>query len=113
MNKKVKFILLGLCTLMLGALFLFNMDGIKADSGWDVDFDTGGSDWGSSDWGSSDWRSSDWDHDYSHSSSGVSGSGSSFAIVFIIIVIVIIIYAASKTNGTSASRYIPIIHILL
>ena len=93
MNKKVKFILLGLCTLLVGSLFLFNMDGIKADSGWDVDFDTGGSSWGgSSDWGSSDWGSSDWDHDYSHSSSGVSGSGSSFAIVFTIIVIVIIIY---------------------
>ena len=108
MNKKVKFILLGLCTLLVGSLFLFNMDGIKADSGWDVDFDTGGSSWGgSSDWGSSDWGSSDWDHDYSHSSSGVSGSGSSFAIVFTIIVIVIIIYAASKTNGTSVSRYIP------
>ena len=103
MNKKVKFILLGLCTLLVGSLFLFNMDGIKADSGWDVDFDTGGSSWG----GSSDWGSSDWDHDYSHSSSGVSGSGSSFAIVFTIIVIVIIIYAASKTNGTSVSRYIP------
>ena len=109
MNKKVKFILLGLCTLLVGSLFLFNMDGIKADSGWDVDFDTGGSSWG----GSSDWGSSDWDHDYSHSSSGVSGSGSSFAIVFTIIVIVILFMPHQKQVIQPYQETFQIIHILL
>lgn len=102
MNKKVKYFLGVLCTLLFGALFLLNLDNIKADSGWDVDFDTGGSDWGGS-----SWSSSDWDSDYSHSGSSSSGSFSSFGFVVFIIIVVIIIYYLKYNNVTTTSKYIP------
>ena len=108
MNKKVKYFLGVLCTLLFGALFLLNLDNIKADSGWDVDFDTGGSSWsGGSDWGGSSWSSSDWDSDYSHSGSSSSGSFSSFGFVVFIIIVVIIIYYLKYNNVTTTSKYIP------
>lgn len=108
MNKKVKYFLGVLCTLLFGALFLLNLDNIKADSGWDVDFDTGGSSWsGGSDWGGSSWSSSDWDSDYSHSGSSSSGSSSSFGFVVFIIIVVIIIYYLKYNNVTTTSKYIP------
>ncbi len=108
MNKKVKYFLGVLCTLLFGALFLLNLDNIKADSGWDVDFDTGGSSWsGGSDWGGSSWSSSDWDSDYSYSGSGSSGSFSSFGFVVFIIIVVIIIYYLKYNNVTTTNKYIP------
>lgn len=102
MNKKVKYFLGVLCTLLFGALFLLNLDNIKADSGWDVDFDTGGSDWGGS-----SWSSSDWDSGYSYSGSSSSGSSSSFGFVVFIIIVVIIIYCLKYNNVTTTSKYIP------
>ncbi len=102
MNKKVKYFLGVLCTLLFGALFLLNLDNIKADSGWDVDFDTGGSDWGGS-----SWSSSDWDSGYSYSGSSSSGSSSSFGFVVFIIIVVIIIYYLKYNNVTTTSKYIP------
>lgn len=102
MNKKVKYFLGILCTLLFGALFLLNLDNIKADSGWDVDFDTGGSDWGGS-----SWSSSDWDSGYSYSGSSSSGSSSSFGFVVFIIIVVIIIYYLKYNNVTTTSKYIP------
>lgn len=101
MNKKVKYFLGVLCTLLFGALFLLNLDNIKADSGWDVDFDTG-----SSDWGGSSWSSSDWDSGYSYSGSSSSGSSSSFGFVVFIIIVVIIIYYLKYNNVTTTSKYI-------
>ena len=102
MNKKVKYFLGVLCTLLFGALFLLNLDNIKADSGWDVDFDTGGSDWGGS-----RWSSSDWDSGYSYSGSSSSGSSSSFVFVVFIIIVVIIIYYLNYNNVKTTSKYIP------
>lgn len=102
MNKKVKYFLGILCTLLFGALFLLNLDNIKADSGWDVDFDTGGSDWGGS-----SWSSSDWDSGYSYSGSSSSGSSSSFGFVVFIIIVVIIIYYLKYNNVKTTSKYIP------
>ena len=102
MNKKVKYFLGVLCTLLFGALFLLNLDNIKADSGWDVDFDTGGSDWGGS-----SWSSSDWDSGYSYSGSSSSGSSSSFGFVVFIIIVVIIIYYLKYNNFKTTSKYIP------
>ncbi len=102
MNKKVKYFLGVLCTLLFGALFLLNLDNIKADSGWDVDFDTG-----SSDWGGSSWSSSDWDSGYSYSGSSSSGSSSSFGFVVFIIIVVIIIYYLKYNNVKTTSKYIP------
>lgn len=102
MNKKVKYFLGVLCTLLFGALFLLNLDNIKADSGWDVDFDTGGSDWGGS-----SWSSSDWDSGYSYSGSSSSGSSSSFGFIVFIIIVVIIIYYLKYNNVKTTSKYIP------
>ena len=102
MNKKVKYFLGVLCTLLFGALFLLNLDNIKADSGWDVDFDTGGSDWGGS-----SWSSSDWDSGYSYSGSSSSGSSSSFGFVVFIIIVVSIIYYLKYNNVKTTSKYIP------
>ena len=102
MNKKVKYFLGVLCTLLFGALFLLNLENIKADSGWDVDFDTGGSDWGGS-----SWSSSDWDSGYSYSGSSSSGSSSSFGFVVFIIIVVIIIYYLKYNNVKTTSKYIP------
>lgn len=102
MNKKVKYFLGVLCTLLFGALFLLNLDNIKADSGWDVDFDTGGSDWGGS-----SWSSSDWDSGYSYSGSSSSGSSSSFGFVVFIIIVIIIIYYLKYNNVKTTSKYIP------
>lgn len=102
MNKKVKYFLGILCTLLFGALFLLNLDNIKADSGWDVDFDTGGSDWGGS-----SWSSSDWDSGYSYSGSSSSGSSSSFGFVVFIIIVIIIIYYLKYNNVKTTSKYIP------
>lgn len=102
MNKKVKYFLGILCTLLFGALFLLNLDNIKADSGWDVDFDTGGSDWGGS-----SWSSSDWDSGYSYSGSSSSGSSSSFGFIVFIIIVVIIIYYLKYNNVKTTSKYIP------
>ena len=101
MNKKVKYFLGVLCTLLFGALFLLNLDNIKEDSGWDVDFDTGGSDWGGS-----SWSSSDWDSGYSYSGSSSSGSSSSFGFVVFIIIVVIIIYYLKYNNVKTTSKYI-------
>ena len=74
-----------------------------ADSGWDSDYDSGGS-WDSgSDWdSSSSWDSgSDWDSSSSWSSGGssISGSGGGISLVAVIIVVVIIVVVVSKNGG--------------
>ena len=115
------------CLFLLG-IFCFSIVPAKADSGWDYDYDIGGSDWGSdwssSDWGSSDWGSSswsssyddDWDSDYSSSYSGgdvpeaysVLGS---FVLGMLIFIIIFYIFldayrkmqkASSKSNSRRA-----------
>ena len=84
-------------------MFCFSVVPAKADSGWDYDYDIGGSDWGS-DWSSSDWDSSswsssydDWDSDYS--SSYISGDLSeeysvlgSFVLGMLIFIIIFCIF---------------------
>ncbi len=110
---KKKTVIIGILLILIGFL-TFNYISVKADSGWDSDYDFGGSDWGSSDWGSSDWDSSDWgssdwgssdwdyDWDYdwgssSHhrSSSSSDGSGGFFFLI-VLLIILIMIYKASK-----------------
>lgn len=67
---------------------------VKADSGWDSDYDSGGSwDSGGSDWGSSN----DWDYSSSSSSSSSSGEGSIFSLIFFLIVFTVVIVYISKT----------------
>ena len=110
MNKKFKLLLGILLTLMSGTLFLLNIDNIKADSGWDVDYDTGGSSWsGGSDWGSS------WDSDYSYSagsgnyngSGNYDGSGSFVIVIVILLIVAIVLYYLINETVMKPSKYIP------
>lgn len=109
MNKKFKLLLGTFLAIMFGTLFLLNIENIKADSGWDVDYDSGGSSWsGGSDWGSS------WDSDYSYSggSGNYEGSGSFFVVIVILIIVVIYYFINKTSTGTpiynSPYTYSPI-----
>lgn len=99
----MKKILLGmlLLTISFGLMYM----PVKADSGWDSSYDSGGwdsgSDWGGSDWGGSDWGGSSWG---SSSSSSGSYSGDSGGIEVVIIAIIIIIIIFSITNNNNKPR---------
>lgn len=69
---------------------------VKADSGWDSDYDSGSS--SSSDWGGSDYSSSDW------SSSGGDYSGGAPSVVTIIVVIIIIVIIVKSNNNRNGSN---------
>lgn len=69
---------------------------VKADSGWDSDYDAGSS--SSSDWGGSDYSSSDW------SSSGGDYSGGAPSVVTIIVVIIIIVIIVKSNNNRNGSN---------
>lgn len=75
---------------------------VQADSGWDSDYDSGGS-WDSdSSWGSgSDWGSSS---SWSSGGSSISGSDGGFSLVAVIIVVVIIVIAVSKNNKNGGNK---------
>jgi len=94
-QKKIKLILLSI--LLLFGL-TFTTFKLRADSGWDSDWDSGSS-WDSG----SDWGSSSWDSDYGYSSYSSSPDGGSF-ITFIIIVAIIIyvIYTSNKGANNTA-----------
>ena len=89
-------------------LFKSNPIKVKADSGFDSSYDSGGSyDSGSSSWGSS---SSDWGSSSSSSSSG-SGSGLSFGTTMLIIIIVIIyLIVQAKKGGISITTTFTLDH---
>lgn len=109
MKKRFIYLFLFIC---LFSAFL-NPSLVKADSGWDSSYDSGGS----SDFGGSDsWSSSD--SSWSSSSGGSyssSGNASPATIVFLFIIIVIVIYIISKkgpkggipTGGSSKSANYP------
>jgi len=85
MKKKV---ILGL--LLIVAVFGITMMPIKADSGWDSSYDSGGWDSGGSDWGGSSW---DNDYDYSYSGGTYSGDGDGIlGGIFGVIIGVVIIF---------------------
>ena len=69
---------------------------VKADSGWDSDYDSGSS--SSSDWGGSDYSSSDW------SSTGGDYSGGAPSVVTIIVVIIIIVIIVKSNNNRNGSN---------
>lgn len=107
-NKLFKIFIVVLCifTFLSVTSFVF-LNNAKADSGWDSDYDSGGSDWG----GGSDWDSdSDYDYDYDSSSnnsynsvgSDLDSSSSDTNIIFIIIFIC-----------TGFLSYIPIFIIII
>ena len=90
---KKKILIVSILFVIIG-FFTFNLINVKADSGWDSDYDFGGSDWSSSDWGSSDY---DWDSsDYSYHGGSSSGSGWGAFFWFVIILAIIIISANNK-----------------
>ena len=80
-NKKLIFIIIAL-------IMSFGIFKIKADSGWDTDFDFGGSDFSSSDYGSYNYGSN---NNYSSRSSSTTGSSLLFNLVIMIIVIIIVV----------------------
>ena len=87
------FIIIGICLTTVS---------LKADSGWDSDWDSGsswdsGSDWGSSSW-DSDWGSS------SYSSSSGEGSGIVGFIAFLIIMAVIIYVLRNSTKNSNGTN---------
>ena len=108
MKKKFLIVILTIISL-LTCLNAYTPLEVKADSGFDSSYDSGGWDSGS-DWGSdSSWSSSDWDSDSSSSYGNYSGSftfGDFIILMFFIIIITFIIMRASKMgnyNGISAN----------
>ena len=103
---KKKLIILLLSILCLFGIY-FGISYVKADSGWDSDYD---SDWGS-DWDSdydSDWGS-DWDSDYSWSYDSDTGTyhgsinGEDFLLIIMFIIIIVFIIEMSLTNKKNKS----------
>lgn len=117
--KKIIKALVGLSLVtLLAIVVLNNVSTIKADSGWDTDYDSGGS-WDSgSDWGGSSWDSgSDFnDHSSTDSMSSVDISQDEFfTFLFLIIIIMFIAIisinvkhkkiASKDTNKIDISKY--------
>ena len=95
MKKKFK----SLICILLCAFAILTTLNVKADSGWDSSYDSGGSSWSSSD----SWSSSS---DYSSSYSGEADAGDIIFIVLAIFIFAIIIIAfGSKGAKTSTSSY--------
>ncbi len=89
--------------------FGFNFNNLRADSGWDSSYDSGG---GSSSWdsGGSSWSSGDsWSSSDSWSSGGGSYSGSAGSAIatlvfWVIIIIIIIAISNSKSKSTNSNN---------
>lgn len=95
MKKKI-ILFMTVVLFTLGMLYM----PVKADSGWDSDYDSGGWDSGGSDW------SYDSDSDWSYTSGSYDGYGGgispySIVIALVIIIIIIIIVSISKNNNGS------------
>lgn len=77
---------------------------VKADSGWDSSYDSGGS-WDSGGWDSGWDSDSSWSSGSSHSSSGSysDGDGFAFMIIFAVVVIIIIYFSINNRGGKGGS----------
>lgn len=122
MKKIIKNITFLILILSLSLVLLDNIEIIKADSGWDTSYDSGGS-WDSgSDWGSSSWDS-DYDYDYDYGDNNYSSLGShssssadsqevffalAFAIIFMFFPIVIInaFFKSLKSTKKQIAKHI-------
>ena len=117
MKRWFKWLLVLICVMIPFML----MSPVRADSGWDSDYDSGwdsGSSWDSgSDWDSSSSWDDDYDYDYD-SDWGSSGSGGSYSsgsgslfgsmftiVMFITIVIIIVAASRSKKPNYGNTRY--------
>ena len=86
---------------VIGMLFS-GVNWVKADSGWDSSYDSGGG------WDSGGWDSGGWDSggSWSSSSSGGSysdGDGFAFMIIFAVVVIIIIYFSINNRGGKGGS----------
>ena len=112
-RRKKKYIFVSIILIIIIGFITFNFIDLKADSGWDTDFDFdfgSSSDWGSSDWGSSSDWDSDWGSDWGSSGSYGGGYSSSndvtfdfyslvlATIIFVILAIVLSIKEFRKYN---------------
>ena len=99
--RKIKNVLKYILILLL-VITPFSISMVKADSGWDTDYDSGGSSWdsgGSSYDSGSSWSSSDYD---SGSSSGGSMSGTeAFITLVIFLAIFILVIVLSRRQSKS------------
>ncbi|MBP3456827.1 MAG: Tim44 domain-containing protein [Bacilli bacterium] len=91
--------------IVIGMLFS-GVNLVKADSGWDSSYDSGGG-WDSGGWDSGGWDS-DWDSGGGWSSSSSDGSysdgdGFAFMIIFAVIVIIIIYFSINNRGGKGGS----------
>ncbi len=109
-NKIIKYLSV-MIILFTCFIYCIRQNEIKADSGWDSSYDSGGSwDSGSSGWdsGSSswDWGSSSDSYDSSRSSSS---SGGSFVAFIIFVIMIILIRSSNKTKiHISSNADIPL-----
>lgn len=99
MKKAAKISLLFILLISIILLSFKYIENIKADSGWDSSYDSGGS-WDSgSDWGGSSWDNDyDYDYDNDYSSGGYSGNYSEdidSKIVFLLVLGIFIIFIIS------------------
>ncbi|MGN1337993.1 MAG: TIM44-like domain-containing protein [Candidatus Coprovivens sp.] len=102
MNKFKNIIKKLLIVMLIVAPFSLFLN-VKADSGWDSSYDSGGSSWSSSSSSGSSWSSSDYDYG---SSSSYSGGGMTLgALLTLILIIFIILILCSKfgNNGNSTT----------
>lgn len=91
--------------IVIGMLFS-GVNLVKADSGWDSSYDSGGG-WDSGGWDSGGWDS-DWDSGGGWSSSSSDGSysdgdGFAFMIIFAVVVIIIIYFSINNRGGKGGS----------
>ena len=95
--------------ILIVSLSLMTITAVRADSGWDSNYDAGGWSSSNSGWSSSDsgWSSSDNDWSSSstyHSSSGsYSGSGGFFLLVVIFVTVFVIIICSKKSIKRSST----------
>lgn len=97
MNKVKKVIKNILIVMLIVAPFSLFLN-VRADSGWDSSYDSGGSSWSSSDSGSS-WSSSDYGSSSSYDGDGGDMSLGAFLFVMIVIIILIIIFSKASSQG--------------
>lgn len=101
MSDKLKKYLKIFAVLLVAFIPFYISPVVRADSGWDSDYDSGGS------WDSDYDSGSSWDSDYDYDSSSGGGSGEFGFIEFIFFIIFIIIFVAAKSSKGSSSRPYP------
>lgn len=106
-NKIIKYLSI-MIILFTCFFYCIKQNEIKADSGWDSSYDSGGSWSGGSSWdsGGYDWDSGSYDWDSGSSNYHSSGNSSSGFVMFIIFfIIVIVVLNSLKSNKSNTKTY--------